>query len=59
MKRLAARFYLYDKVKFKKHPYDDSVYIITQTFSDNTYFIDNGKNSYTNIKASALEYVDE
>jgi hypothetical protein len=59
MKRLAKRFYLFDKVRFTKNPFDDSIYTITQTFSDNTYFIDNGKVSYTNIKASSLEYADD
>jgi len=60
MKRLGKHlFRINDSVKFKKHPYDDSTYKIIQIFDDNTYFIDNGKLSYTNIKESALEPVEK
>lgn len=59
MKRLKHAFKVHDKVKFKKHPFDKSTYQITQVFDDNTFFIDNGKVSYTNIKESALELVEE
>ena len=60
MNRLKKRaFKVNDKVKFKKHPYDTSIYKVTQVFDNNTFFIDNGKVSYTNIKESALELVEE
>ena len=58
MKRLKKySFQVHDEVRFKKHPFDTSIYKITQVFDDDTFFIDNGKVSYTNIKASALELV--
>ncbi len=59
MKRLKHAFRVHDKVKFKQHPFDDSIYQITQVFDDNTFFIDNGKVSYTNIKESALELAEK
>lgn len=58
MKRLIKSQYMPqigDKVVWKKHPYDDSVYQIQDIMDDGTLFIDNGEVSYTNIKPSKVK----
>lgn len=57
MKRLkrTSEFQIGDKVKFKKHPYDDSVYEVMEILNDGELFIDNGEVAHTNIKPSTVE----
>lgn len=64
MKRLISKKDKYqpqigDNVKWKKHPYDHSIYEIKEILPDGTLFIDNGINSYTNIKPSVVKYIDK
>ncbi len=48
-----------DYVKFKKHPYDSSIYQIKEILPNDHLFIDNGINSYTNINPSSVERVNK
>ena len=57
MKRLVANLQIGDKVKWKKHPYDTSVYEVIEILDDASLFIDNGKESYTSIKPSVVEKI--
>ncbi|MFW6007771.1 MAG: hypothetical protein ACOCP8_00790 [archaeon] len=62
MKRLISKKQKYipqvgDQVQWKNHPYDTSTYEVTEILPDGTVFMDNGINSYTNIKSSVIKLV--
>jgi hypothetical protein len=67
MKRLIKRNYklqpfdlqIGDNVKWKRHPYDQSVYSVKEVLPNGSVFIDNGINAYTNIKPSSLELISK
>ena len=48
-----------DDVRWKKHPYDNSVYQIKEILPNGSVFMDNGINSYTDIKPSVLEKIEK
>jgi hypothetical protein len=60
MKRLIKKSMDYtpnvgDSVQWKRHPYDTSVYTVKQILPNGNVFIDNGIESYTDIKPSVLK----
>lgn len=63
MKRLIRKSDKYvpqigDNVQWKRHPYDTSTYQVEDILPDGTVFMDNGLQSYTNIKPSVLRPVN-
>jgi len=46
-----------DNVKWKRSQYDESVYEITQILENGNLFIDNGLQSYTDVKSNSVEPV--
>lgn len=54
----SKEFIVGDKVRFKKHPYDNqAVFEIEDILENGNYFISNENNSYTNINGINLEKV--
>lgn len=51
-------FQVGDNVQWKRHPYDNSVYEVTEVLPDGSCFIDNGINAYTNINPKSLKMVN-
>lgn len=56
MKRLIAssEIQIGDKVVWKKHPYDISVYEVKEILENGNLFMDNGESSHTDIKPSVV-----
>lgn len=46
-----------DNVRWKRHPIDESAYQVTQILDDGNLFIDNGLQSFTDVKPNAVEPV--
>lgn len=59
MKRLICKYEpkVNDKVKFKKHPYDKSTYVVKEIFDNGNVFIDNGSESFTDVNTNSLVYI--
>ena len=46
-----------DYVVWKRHPYDDSTYKITDILEDGTVMMDNGVNCFTGINPNVIEQI--
>lgn len=46
-----------DRVVYKTHPYDTSVYTVREILGDGTYFIENNEGGYTGVNGRNLELV--
>lgn len=44
-----------DQVKWKRHPYDNSIYEVKEILPNGNVFMDNGLQAFTDIKPSVIK----